>query len=491
MHTPFHPDRLQHLADLRAQGVEPYPAHAAEWTAASGGRSWAADALQAIAAGSSAAAALHGRVLGRRGYGRLVFLDLVDGSGKLQVCLQKDKLPAAEFARLAALNLGDFCAVAGTLGRTKLGEPTLFAEHFQLLCKALANPPEKWHGLTDVELRARLRYVDLFSNPELRERFHKRAQIFQAMRAVFAAERYLEVDTPVLHPIYGGAAARPFRTHHNALDMTLYLRIAPELYLKRLLVGGLERVYEFARVFRNEGVSPRHNPEFTMLEFYEAYSDYRGMATRTEQLLAAAAAAAGCARDGRLIASFRGRDFDLTPPYPRRRYRDLFQQALGFPPEDQAAVAAAHRAAGLAPAPGHWKAVNDLFEERVEPSLQEPVFVLDYPCAVSPLAKPSPEQPGWAERWEFFVSGMELANSFSELNDPQRQLANFEEQVAGKDPEAPNQVDWDYVRALAYGLPPAGGCGIGMDRLCMLLLGQDSIRDVILFPHLRPEADPA
>ncbi|TAH35537.1 MAG: lysine--tRNA ligase [Planctomycetota bacterium] len=481
----FHPDRLQKLEEIRSLGADPYPARAPR------GREWAAPAAAAADARAGATVTIHGRVRGRRGYGKLTFLDLVDASGKIQACLQQEQLPPAEFALLGALHLGDFASVTGTLGRTRLGEPTVFATRFVLLSKALLSPPEKWHGLTDAELRARMRYVDLFSNPEMAQRFHKRAAIFSAMRRVFAAHEYVEVETPVLHPVYGGAAARPFVTHHNALDMRLYLRIAPELYLKRLLVGGIERVCEFARVFRNEGLSPRHNPEFTMLEFYEAYSDYRGMAALTEELLAAAAEAAGCRHDGRLVARFRGQEVDLTPPFPRRSYRELFQEALGFAPEDQAAVAAEQRRRGLAPERGHWQAVNDLFEEKVEPTLQQAVFVLDYPKAVSPLAKPSPERPDWAERWELFACGTELANAFSELNDPQLQLRNFEEQVAAKDPEAPNQVDWDYVRALAYGMPPAGGCGIGMDRLCMLLLGVENIREVILFPHLRPEAEGA
>lgn len=486
----FHPDRLEGLAALRAMGVDPYPARTPP------GRQPAARLVADADACKGAAVTACGRVLGRRGHGGLAFLDLHDASGHVQACLQRDRLPERDFAQLRELHLGDIAAVRGQLGRTKMGEPTVFATAFQILCKALRSPPEKWHGLADPELRARLRYVDLFSNREVQERHLRRSAMLAAVRRVFAAHGYAEVETPVLQPVYGGAAARPFSTLHNALDMRLYLRIAPELYLKRLLVGGLERVYEVARVFRNEGLSPRHNPEFTMLEFYEAFTDYDGMASLTEELVAAAARAAGCERDGRLIASWRGRPMDLTPPYPRRSYRDLFRERLGFPPEDRDRVLAEHRLLPEAqPLPsggaGVWKAVNDLFEARVEPELHGPVFVRDYPSAICPLAKPCAADAAWAERWELFAGGLEVANAFSELNDPQLQLRNFQEQVASRDPEAPDEVDWDYVRALAYGMPPAGGCGIGVDRLAMVCLGVDNIRDVLLFPLLRPEAAPA
>jgi len=487
MAEPFHPDRLQRLEELAAAGVDPYPPRALE------GREPAAELAATADARQGEAVTVCGRVLGRRGYGKLAFLDLWDGSGKIQACVQKDRVPVADFALLKALHRGDIVGVRGELGRTRMGEPTVFATSFRILAKALLDPPEKWHGLADAELRARLRYVDLFSNPEVRERFRRRGAILAALRGTLREAGYLEVETPVLHPIYGGAAARPFVTQHNALDMRLYLRIAPELYLKRLLVGGLERVFEVARVFRNEGLSRRHNPEFTMLEFYEAWADYRRMAERTEALVAAAAAAADCRLpDGELGTVLGGQEYRLAPPYPRHSYRDLFAEALGFAPADRAAVAAAHRGRELPPRGdddyGHWRRVNDLFEAVVEPELAGPVFVLDYPAAICPLAKPVPGEPDWAERFEFFLGGMELANAFTELNDPRRQLENFRRQVADRDPEMPEEVDWDYVRALAYGMPPAGGCGIGVDRLVMVLLGVESIRDVLLFPLLRPEA---
>jgi lysyl-tRNA synthetase, class II len=497
----FHPDRLQKLADLQASGVNPYPARCPE------GRERISAVVAAFDQQVGQTVTISGRVLGRRGYGKLAFLDIGDESGRMQACLQKDRLTAADFALLKGMNLGDFVSVTGELSKTKVGEITVFGDgaeregNFTILTKALENPPEKFHGLANSELRARRRYVDLFANTEVRDDFLRRSAIIRAMREVFLSHDYHEVETPVLHPIYGGANARPFQTHHNSLDMTLFLRIAPELYLKRLLVGGIERVFEFARVFRNEGLSPRHNPEFTMVEFYQAYSDYQGMLALTEKLVVAGARAAGLEQqDGSIKAIFREVEYDLSPPFQRVRYADAFQLHVGVNPSDRAAVLA--KLAEVSPDHplakttdiadlseyNYWKAVNHLFEERVETQLPGPVFVTDYPAAICPLAKPSVDDPEWAERFEFFLGGMELANAFSELNDPQLQLQKFEEQVADlDDPEAPNQVDLDYVRALAYGMPPAGGCGIGIDRLVMVLLGKDTIRDVLLFPHMRPE----
>ncbi|MDA1259319.1 MAG: lysine--tRNA ligase [Planctomycetota bacterium] len=483
-----HPDRRQRLDELRAVGVDPYPARVP-----TAPRSLAAALLADADALQGQTVHVLGRILGRRGYGKLAFLDLYDPSGKIQVCLQKDKLSEADFALLGSLNRGDLIAVGGEFGRTKLGEPTVFGTSCVLMSKALLDPPEKWHGLADDELRARLRYVDLFTQPEVRATFLKRIAMIQAMREVFLRHCYVEVETPVLHPIYGGANARPFVTKHNALDMDLFLRIAPELYLKRLLVGGIERVFEFARVFRNEGVSPRHNPEFTMVEFYEAWTDVNGMMERTEELVTAAAIAAEtpCDDAGRRVAEFRGERYVLETPYPRVRWADAFRKHVGCDALDRDAVRAKLKSEGITPAAedgyGWWSAVNELFERYAEPQLRGPIFVHDFPAAICPLAKPSPTDPVWAERFEFFLGGMELANAFSELNDPLLQLEKFEEQVASKDPEAPNQVDMDYVRALAYGMPPAGGCGIGVDRLAMVLLGKDTIREVLLFPHLRPE----
>lgn len=492
----FHPDRLQKLADLRELGADPYPARVPE------NRERGADLIAAFAEREGQQVTICGRVTGRRGYGKLAFLDVIDESGRIQAVLQKDRLSAEDFALLKVLNLGDFVSVTGELATTGKGEISVFGDSdFTILTKALENPPEKWHGLADAEQRARRRYVDLFSNEEVRNDFLRRSAIIQSMRGVFLQHGYHEVETPTLHPIYGGANARPFLTHHNALDMQLYLRIAPELYLKRLLVGGIERVFEFARVFRNEGLSPRHNPEFTMVEFYQAYTDYQGMLELTQDLVVAGARAAGLeAEDGTIRAEFRGESYDLTPPFQRVRYQDAFVTHAGCDPTDRAAVwtllgetLPEHNQLGQDPNSltdyNYWKTVNDLFEEKVETALPGPVFVYDYPAAICPLAKPCADNPVWAERFEFFLGGMELANAFSELNDPQLQLEKFEEQVADKDdPEAPNEVDHDYVRALAYGMPPAGGCGIGVDRLIMVLLNKDTIRDVLLFPHMRPES---
>lgn len=490
----FHPDRLQRLVELRAAGTDAYPAQVPY-----PGRELAATLLAQAEELQGQQVVLCGRVLGRRGYGKLAFLDVHDQSGRIQVCLQKDKLSEQDFARLKQLNLGDVIAVEGEMSKTKVGENTVFGTGWTMLTKALENPPaDKTQGLADGELRARRRYVDLFVNEDVRAAYLRRGKIIQAMREVFLKHDYAEVDTPVLHPIYGGANARPFSTHHNALDMELFLRIAPELYLKRLLVGGMERVFEFARVFRNEGVSMRHNPEFTMVEFYQAYTDVEGMMTLTEELVLAAAEAAelpleeGATAPTRL-ATFRGETFRLGAPFERLRYADTFREHVGCDPQDREAILAKLQEQGIdAPGEGeynYWKAVNALFEEFVEPTLRGPVFVYDYPAAICPLAKPLAEDPTWAGRFEFFLGGMELANAFSELNDPQLQLEKFEEQVQDIDPEAPNQVDMDYVRALAYGLPPAGGCGIGIDRLVMVLLGVDTIRDVLLFPHMRPETE--
>lgn len=493
----FHPDRLQKLEDLKASGADPYPAQAnfpvEDGAAAGPVREFAADLLADAEERTGETITVFGRVLGRRGYGKLAFLDLHDQTGRIQICLQKDLVSAEDFALLKQMNLGDFIAVQGELRPTKVGEPTVFGARFRILTKALENPPEKFHGLADSELRARMRYVDLFANQEVRESFLKRSAILQAMRQVFLDCRYSEVDTPVLHPIYGGANARPFTTHHNALDMDLFLRIAPELYLKRLVVGGMERVFEVARVFRNEGLSMRHNPEFTMIEFYEAYSDVYGMMDMTEKLVVAAAKAAGCTQeDGSLKATFREEEFVLDAPFQRLRYADSFQEFVGCDPTDRDAVAVKMKEHHVTPDDdseyGWWKAVNTLFENLVEPKLRGPVFVYDYPAAICPLAKPLAEDPTWAGRFEFFLGGMELANAFSELNDPQMQLKKFEEQVEDKDPESVNQVDMDYVRALSYGLPPTGGCGIGLDRLIMVLLNRNTIRDVLLFPQLRAEA---
>ncbi len=488
MAVEYPEDRLQKLASLKDAGIDPYPATPPL------NRQLAAEVLNDFDEKLGETTTICGRVLGRRGYGKLAFLDIDDISGRIQAVMEKALVAAEDFPLLKQLNLGDFVEITGTLKHTNKGQASVYGTGMRILTKAMTEPPAKWHGLNDVELRARMRYVDLFANQGVRSTFLKRSAILASMRSTLGAHCFTEVETPVLHPVYGGANARPFTTHHNALDMGFYMRIAPELYLKRLLVGGIERVFELARVFRNEGLSNRHNPEFTMLEFYQAFSDYQGMLELTEELVINAAKAAGLEQDdGSISAQFRDEQFDLRAPFARIKYADAFKQYVGIDACDREALGERLAKEEIAiTGEGDyfwWKAVNNLFERFVEPELRGPIFVTDYPSAICPLAKPSKGDPTWAERFEFFLGGMELANAFSELNDPQLQLENFEGQVGDADPEAPNAIDHDYVRALGYGMPPAGGCGIGVDRLVMVLLNCDTIRDVLLFPHLRPETE--
>jgi lysyl-tRNA synthetase class 2 len=477
-------------------------------------------------------ARIAGRIILLREMGKLAFLTLRDETGTLQLGLSKAEL-GDQWSILKQLDLGDLIAADGVLGRTKTNELTLWVSRIIPMAKSLHPPPEKWHGLTDVDLRYRQRYVDLFTNPDVRDVFRQRGRIIQAVREVLIGHGYLEVDTPALQPIYGGAAARPFTTHHNTLDMTLYLRISPELYLKRLLVGGLERVFEISRNFRNEGISTKHNPEFTMIELYEAYADYGVMMERTEQMVSAAfdvstrqalpekraaleaecqrlssetgaeaaaafaaerrldsyrAAAAGIAA-GRRMAVFHNHVLDLTPPWRRERYADLLERHAGVSMSDVAAVRrkAASMAIELA---GKDDAViiNEVFEQTVEYHLIQPTFVYDYPAAICPLTRRHPSDPSIALRFEAFVAGMELGNAYSELNDPEVQRANLSRTVAGEGDETMAVMDEDFLLALEYGMPPAGGLGVGIDRLVMLLTDSHSIRDVILFPLQRPQS---
>jgi len=475
-------DRLTKLEALRAQAIDPYPP-----------RGVASRPIAEVLAGVGTATApgpllgervtLSGRMLVVRDFGKLMFAPLIDRTGRIQLGFQRDTLGDWWPAR-KLYDAGDLIGVRGELGHTQKGEPTLWVREVQLLAKSVAAPPEKWHGLADKELRYRRRYVDLWASEGVREVFVKRSQVLSTIRRFLESEGYLEVETPTLHPIAGGATARPFITHHNALGMDLFLRIAPELYLKRLIVGGLERVFEVSRNFRNEGLSPRHNPEFTMLELYEAQADYRRMMELTERMFELAARTVN---GGSTRVTFRGQDYDLATPWPRRGYTELFRQHAGCEFDDHVRVRARARELGLPEIADPWKLMNDVFEATVEDGLTGPVFVVDYPVAICPLAKQKPEDPRLAERFEVYVAGMELGNAFTELNDPAEQARRFEQQVASQDPEAPGVVDWDYVQALEYGMPPTGGLGIGIDRLVMLLTGQDSIRDVLLFPTLRPE----
>jgi lysyl-tRNA synthetase class 2 len=475
-----HPDRLAKLELLRKAGIDPYPPRGAS-----------AQPIERLVAGAGTAeqpgplagetVTVAGRCLGLRDFGKLIFAPLADRTARIQVGLQRDRL-GAWWEHRKLLDGGDLLEVTGELGRTQKGELTVWADEVRLLAKALAPPPEKWHGLSDVELRYRRRYVDLWASEGVREVFVARSRILSLTRRFLEERGFLEVETPTLHPIAGGATARPFVTHHNALGVDLYLRIAPELYLKRLIVGGLERVFEISRNFRNEGISTRHNPEFTMLELYQAQADYRHMMEHYEGLMQHLA----LELHGSTRIEFRGKHFDLRAPHARRAYADLFREHAGCDMFDEAAVRARAKALGLDPALGRWKLVGEIFDRDVEPHLAGPLFVFDYPAPLCPLAKAKPDDPRIAERFEAYLDGMELGNAFTELNDPLVQERHFAEQVASKDPEAPGEVDVDYVQALEYGMPPAGGLGIGMDRLTMVLTDQASIRDVLLFPTLRP-----
>lgn len=429
-----------------------------------------------------------GRLLLLRSQGKLAFGDLQDGSGRVQLFVQVNALGEEQFAAFRRLDLGDLLGVEGTVMKTRRGEISVRVTAFTPLAKALRPLPEKWHGLKDVELRYRQRYLDLITNPSSREIFVARSRIIQSIRETMQAQGYLEVETPTLHSIAGGAAARPFVTHHNALDMDLYLRIAPELYLKRLLVGGFERVYEIGKVFRNEGVSTRHNPEFTMLEAYEAYGDYHSMMELTEALIAGAAVAV----TGSTQVRYQEQIIDLTPPWPRVTMLDAIAQHAGVKLHDavdSAAARMAARAAGYSvdDDASYADVITYLFEEHVEEKLIQPVFITQHPVEISPLAKRNPQDPRFTDRFEPFINGWEVANGFSELNDPLDQRERFESQVAMRaagDDEA-HMMDEDYLLALEYGMPPAGGLGIGIDRLTMLLTNSASIRDVLLFPHMR------
>ena len=425
-----------------------------------------------------------GRVMLRRGQGNVIFLDLRDWTERVQVFVGKKQVGPDGWALANELDLGDLLGVDGRLGRTRTGELTVFAESLTFLAKSLLPPPEKWHGLTDVEQRSRRRYIDLFSNPESLATFLGRSKVLSAFRRTLEGRGFVEVETPTMQPIAGGAAAKPFVTHHNALDLELYLRIAPELYLKRLLVGGMERVFEIARVYRNEGLSPRHNPEFTMLEAYQALGDYNSMMDLTEALIVASIEAL----DGGFARPWGGSMVDFTPPWPRRSYRDLFREHTRVDPTDPDAVRSKAESLGIeAGGKDPDVLVSEVFEEVVEDRLDGPVFVIDYPAAICPLTKRKAADPSVAERFELFVRGMELANAYTELNDPILQESLLRKQLAGQKAEdSMATVDDDFVRALKHAMPPAGGLGIGIDRLCMLLLDRPSIRDVILFPLMRP-----
>jgi lysyl-tRNA synthetase class 2 len=441
-------------------------------------------ALEAKAAGAKVA----GRMMLKRVMGKASFATLQDGSGRIQIYVANDVAGEVAHEAFKHWDLGDIVGVEGTLFKTNKGELTIHAKSLRLLVKALRPLPEKFHGLTDQEMRYRQRYVDLIVNPEARGVFAARSRIVQSLRDTLVAEGYLEVETPMMQPIPGGAVARPFKTHHNALDMELFLRIAPELYLKRLVVGGLERVFEINRNFRNEGISTRHNPEFTMLEWYCAYQDYAYMIGLTEKLVRSAAQAAlGAAQ-----AIYQGRSLDFARPFARLPIPEAIRrQGLQGDLRDRALLARELDKLGVAHKKDQgWGALQlMLFEAVAEKHLVEPTFVLDFPAEVSPLARRKDSDPGLTDRFELFIDAKEIANGFSELNDPEDQAERFREQAAKKDAGDAEAMyyDADYIRALETGLPPTAGAGLGVDRLVMLLTDSPSIRDVILFPHMRPE----
>jgi lysyl-tRNA synthetase, class II len=471
--------RRRKLEELRAAGIEPFP-HAFP-----GVQPIAAVKAphEGLAPGeeTDVRARVAGRLAARRGQGKAAFLDVVDRTGRMQLHARIDVLGEGRMARLLSLDLGDLLGADGTVFRTRRGELSLALDDFTVLAKTLRPPPEKHHGLADVETRFRHRELDLMASEEARTLFTTRAKVITAVRRFLDAEGFIEVETPILQPLYGGALARPFITHHNVLDRDLYLRIATELYLKRLLVGGLERVYELGKNFRNEGVSFKHNPEFTVLEWYEAYADYMDVARRCEQLVAYVAEAAG----------YEG-ELSFAPPWRRETLQDAIASRTGIDvlaTRELPVLEAAMRERGLeVPAEDTWaQLVDHLLTKYVEPELVQPTFLLDYPVELSPFAKRHRSKPGLTERWEAFADGMEIANAFTELNDPDDQRARFEEQqrYAAEGDEEAHPFDEAFIQALEHGMPPTGGIGIGIDRLVMLLTGQRTIREVVLFPAMR------
>jgi lysyl-tRNA synthetase class 2 len=433
---------------------------------------------------------LGGRIMARRDFGKAAFIQIQDRKGRLQVYVARDVVGEESFEQFKKLDLGDIVGLSGTPFRTKTGELSLRADAIRILTKSLQPLPEKWHGLTDVETRYRQRYLDLIANPEVGDTFRNRSRIIGLIRQFMLGRDYLEVETPMMQPIAGGATAKPFVTHHNTLKMDLFLRIAPELYLKRLVVGGFERVFEINRNFRNEGISIQHNPEFTMMEFYQAYATYKDLMDLTEELIC------HVAREvvGKLVFTYGGKEVDLTPPWDRLTVREAIVKYGNIDPSiledrEQLLRVAADLGLELDKNIGHGKLLTELFDAVAEPKLWHPTFITEYPTEVSPLSRKNDANPEVVDRFELFIVGRELANAFSELNDPLDQKERFLKQLVEKEAgdEEAHAMDEDYIRALEHGLPPTAGEGIGIDRLVMLLTDSASIRDVILFPQLRPE----
>jgi len=478
-------DRLVKLEELRKLGIEPY-----------GRRFATTGSLKEIADSFAEGEPLRrvtaaGRIISLRPHGKAGFLTLRDWTGRLQVYVRKDVVGEEAFEVFRLLDLGDIIGAEGELQKTRTGEITVFAQKITVLSKSLRPLPEKFHGLKDVEIRQRKRYLDLIANDDSMQAFLKRTKIVRTIRQWLDDRGYVEVETPMMHSIAGGATAKPFTTHHNALDLDLFLRIAPELHLKRLVVGGMDKVYEINRNFRNEGIDTRHNPEFTMIEIYTAYSDFAGMIELTEQLVSYVVGQV----NGSLQVPYGEQTLDFTPPWRRARYADLIREHADVDINDDAAVRA--KAAELKllpeggqqwPAPTHDELVDKLFGECAEPKLIQPTFVTHFPASMCPLAKSDPDAPSVALRFEVIAAAMEIVNAYSELNDPIDQMQRFRRQVCDRHGCVDtSKIDYDFVEALEHGLPPTGGFGMGIDRLAMLLLNKQSIRDVILFPLLRPE----
>ncbi|MBN2430329.1 MAG: lysine--tRNA ligase [Acidobacteria bacterium] len=489
-------NRENKLAEIRQLGFDPYP-HKFDYThTVSRIVTEYADRDAAALEAEPQTVRTCGRIMAIRTFGKAAFAHISDGTQRIQFYLKKNEVDEKIFQLFQLLDVGDIVGVDGALFRTRTGELTILARDLVFLAKCLLPMPEKWHGLTDVEIRYRQRYLDLIVNPEVNAIFRKRSLIIRKMREFLEARRYVEVETPMMHPLVGGASARPFITHHNKLDMPLYLRIAPELYLKRLTVGGMERVFEINRNFRNEGISTQHNPEFTMIEFYQAYSDYRDLMELTRDMITWVVDEVV----GQRVVTFKGQAIDFGTWHrftmreailhfwnrgePRPAMADL---------ADREGVAALLRRTGAEPAAGESRGalLGQLFEEVVEEQLVQPTFIYEYPVELSPLSKQKDDEPDFVERFELYIAGMEIANAYSELNDPDEQRQRFLEQVRKRekgDDEA-QMMDEDYIRALRYGMPPTAGEGIGVDRLTMVLTDSPSIRDVILFPLLKPEKE--
>lgn len=480
--------RRQKLQELVSSGENPYKSSFNRTHLISG----IVEKYRDIQAGETTTekVTIAGRLMAKREHGKASFAVIKDGSGQIQLYLTQDKLGEQDYHRFLQFDIGDFVGVCGLVFRTRRGELSVEVETFELLTKSLRPLPEKWHGLTDVETRFRQRYLDLVMNDEVKETFVIRSTVIKAIRAYLDSEGFLEVETPMLQSIPGGATAHPFITHHQALDIDLYLRVAPELYLKRLVIGGLERVYEINRNFRNEGISVKHNPEFTMLELYQAYADYHDMMDLTESLIKQVLEKV----KGTLKLTYQGQDLDFAGEWCRLTLLDALKECAGLDISFDLAEAELKRVAtrkGIE-LEKHWgkgKIIFELFEKLVEPGIIQPTFILDYPLEVSPLARKHCDNPDLTERFELIVAGREIANAFSELTDPIDQRSRFEAQAAAMaagDEEA-QRLDEDFLRALEYGMPPTGGLGIGIDRLVMLLTDAYSIREVLLFPQLRPE----